>query len=218
MKKMLCVLLAAITLTACGGGESEQQGGESSSEIGQAGGTQGESRLAVALALLASDTFSLEVGVAGEHEQEMIVRRRERNLLVRGFSSADDDLLLVDGIVYQFDRKNMVCRYSALNETQVDELLRQYGGISGMLGINEARLTDTGTAEFGEYGELYYEEFSFVGGSMRTFFDGSMMVGMERDGEEMAFRVSGNVDSAVFEIPQGFEMVDSDEIQQDGVS
>jgi hypothetical protein len=201
LKKVLCILVAAVlALTACGG--ENEVGGAYPQQVE----TLEQSKLVAALEILAGETFTFEMG---HDDEKLLVKRDGNSLYVNGFGN---EFLLVEQVLYLFDHESMKCYYQEIGDDELQATLKQYSGLKEMVPIEQGELSATGTAEFmGEI--LAYEEVTFSeGGVTRAFFEGGTLVGLEKDDTAMKFTVLEDVPSGTFDVPEGFEMVDFVEI------
>jgi len=167
-----------------------------------------ETKVFKSLALLETDNYALDMHLI----VDIRLYRQGDNLL---FGFVETDVVIIDRKEMEFDHEAKIAYYTEVSNERYEEILEQFDAIRDtMIKLDGARLRGTGRGEFMNYGVLAYEEIIDANSDIVQIFfsDDGEMVGYAQENEngninEVKFHISTNIPEGVFEIPDGYELV-----------
>jgi hypothetical protein len=172
-----------------------------------------ETKIYAVFSLLNTETFSYSLVLEIDNQPLKIEMFRNGDDFYANLLNGSTEMLVVDWKHYSFDHEAKIAYESDLSRTQFDELLKRFDGADySMLDLSEAKLIDTGIADFMGQKREYEEIRDKFGNVHRVFFAEDILVGlksMNNDGEwiEIAWFISGTVDEGVFKIPLDYQII-----------
>lgn len=215
-------MLSSLTLTGCDrdGGNGNDTGARIAAELDLAelgidSSFEG-SRTLNALALLMSDTFTIELD-AGIFDLVMHRKGEDVSIIIESVKSYTKD-----GMLYVVDSETMKYLATELTPSAKAEMESLFEMVEDMTSDLEGMiLVSSGTEEF-EGEERYYEEIINEHGSVKYYFDANVLVGAQSTTRgtviTMNMKITELVPKDAFEFPPHFTEISAQEAEDYGLN